>query len=88
VKRESWENRAKALSAWWEVPFFSEEERAAFKLADEVTLISNHGVSDKTFSEAVEFFGEQRVAQLILIIITINSWNRIAITTHMVADKD
>src|SRR5450432_398307 len=30
-----------ALSAWWETPFFSEEERAALKLTEEVTNISN-----------------------------------------------
>lgn len=33
------EQRAYAVCAWWETPFFSEAERAALKLAEEVTQI-------------------------------------------------
>ena len=76
-----------ALSAWWETPFFTEEEQAALKLAEEVTNIL-HGVSDDTYQKALQFFGEQGVAQLIFIAITINSWNRVAIPVHMVAEQD
>jgi AhpD family alkylhydroperoxidase len=82
------EQRLYALSAWWETPFFTEEERAVFKLTEEVTLIANHGVSDEVYENAIKHFSEQKIAQLIFAIITINSWNRIAIATHMVADKD
>lgn len=76
-----------ALSAWWETPFFTNEEQAALKLAEEVTNISQ-GVSDSTYQRAVQLFGEQGVAQLIFISIAINSWNRIAIPVHMVAEQD
>ena len=82
------EQRLNTLAAWWEVPFFSEEERAAFKLAEEVTKISQHGVSDEVYEKAVAVFGEQKTAQLIFATIIINSWNRIAISTRMVADVD
>ena len=34
-----------ALSAWWETPFFTEEEKAVLKLAEEVTHISKEGVT-------------------------------------------
>lgn len=74
-----------AVSAWWETPFFTEEEQAALKLAEEVTLIV-HGVSDETYANALKFYGEKGVAQLIFIAININSWNRIAIPVHMVAE--
>jgi AhpD family alkylhydroperoxidase len=76
-----------ALSAWWETPFFTEEERAALKLAEDVTNIS-HGVCDETYERALKLFGEQKVAQLIFIAISINSWNRVAIPVHMVAEDD
>ena len=76
-----------ALSAWWETPFFNEDEQAALKLAEEVTHIAN-GVSDETYQRAINLFGEQKVAQLIFIAITINSWNRVAIPVHMVAEQD
>ena len=80
--------RLLTLSAWWETPFFSDEERAALKLAEEVTRIYQHGVSDETYEQALKFFGKQGVAQLIFIAVTINSWNRIAIPVHMVTGVD
>ena len=80
------EQRLYALSAWRETSFFTEEEQAALKLTEEVTQISNHGVSDDVFEKAVSMFGQQIVAQLIFMIITINSWNRIGIATHMIAE--
>ncbi|MDF1613283.1 carboxymuconolactone decarboxylase family protein [Stygiobacter electus] len=82
------EQRLYALSAWWETPFFSEEEHLILKLSEEITKISNGGVSDKVFEQALKMFGEQKLAQLIFIIITINSWNRLAISTHIVAEQD
>lgn len=80
--------RLLALSAWWETPFFSDADRAALKLAEEVTRIYEHGVSDETYEDALKHFGKQGVAQIIFIAITINSWNRIAIPVHMVAEVD
>lgn len=80
------EQRLYALSAWWETPFFTEEEQAALKLAEEVTHISAKGVTEETFERVLKVFDQQKLAQLIFIAITINSWNRIAISTHMVAN--
>ena len=77
-----------AVSAWWETPFFSEEERAVLKLTEEVTNISNHGVSDEVYENVLKVLGEKKLIQLIFIIVTINSWNRLAISTHMVAEDN
>jgi AhpD family alkylhydroperoxidase len=82
------EHKLYALSAWWETPFFTEEEQAALKLTEQVTNISISGVSDETFDKALEIFGEKKLAQLIFIIVTTNSWNRLAISTHMVAENE
>ena len=76
-----------ALSAWWETPFFTDEEQAVLKLAEEVTQISVHGVSDETYQNALNLLGKQRLAQVIFITVTINSWNRIAISMHMIAGE-
>lgn len=80
--------RLLALAAWWETPFFSDEERAALKLAEEVTRISEHGVSDETYENALKFFDKQGIAQIIFIAIAVNGWNRIAIPVHMVIGVD
>jgi AhpD family alkylhydroperoxidase len=77
-----------ALSAWWETPFFTGEERAVLKLAEQVTNISNGGVMDEVYNNALNVLGEKKLAQAIFVIVTINSWNRIAISMHMVADID
>ena len=76
------EQRIYALSAWRDTPFFDEQERAILALTEEVTLISNH-VSDATYSNLAALFDEAYVGQLIMAIITINAWNRLAITTHL-----
>ena len=76
-----------ALAAWWETPFFTDEEQAVLKLAEEVTQISAHGVSDETYQNALNLLGKQKLAQVIFITVTINSWNRIAISMHMIAGE-
>lgn len=77
-----------ALAAWWETPFFTEEEQTILQLATEVTRIADHGVSDKTYENALRLLGKQKLAQVIFVTTTINSWNRIAIAMHLVAGED
>jgi len=76
------EQRIYALSAWRDTPFFDEQERALLALTEEVTLISNH-VSDSTYNSASAVFDQAYLAEIIMAIITINAWNRVAITTGM-----
>lgn len=78
------QRRIFALSAWKESPLFTEEERAVLQLTEEVTLISKDGVSDETYNGVLKVFGENVLAQIIMQIIVINSWNRIAVATRQV----
>lgn len=72
------------LSAWREAPnMFTEEEKLVLTMTEEVTLIHQHGLSEETYSKAHELFGTEYTAQLLMMIITINAWNRIAISTHL-----
>lgn len=73
------EQRIYLLNAWRETDLFTEEERAILALTEEVTLIQHH-VSDETYQRAAELFDEKYLAQIIMAIVTINGWNRIAIT--------
>lgn len=82
VKHGEREQRIYTLSAWRDTSFFSKEEQALLALTEEVTLISNH-VSDKVYNNAVEVLGEKYVSEVIMAIVVINGWNRIAITTGM-----
>ena len=80
------EQRVFAVSAWWETPFFSEAEQVALKLTEEVTQISNGGLSDDTYQKGIKHFGETQTAQMIFAVVITNSWNRLAISMHMVAE--
>jgi len=78
------EQRIYALPAWQESPLFSETERAVLQLTEEVTLVSEQGVTDMTYQKCVTQLGEKLVAQCIMHIVTINAWNRIALATKMI----
>lgn len=77
------ESRIYALSAWRESPLFSDEERALLALTEEVTLIANKGLSDETYAELERYFDGVAIAQAIMQVVTINSWNRITIASRM-----
>lgn len=78
------EQRIYLLNAWKEVAnIYTEEERILLALTEEVTLISQAGVSEETYNKAKATFGENQLAQIIMAIITINSWNRLAIATQL-----
>jgi AhpD family alkylhydroperoxidase len=81
------EQRIYTLSAWRETPFFDEQEQAILALTEEVTLISNHGVSNDTYNKAAQLFEPAYLAQIIMAIITINAWNRIGVTTQLEPGK-
>ena len=77
------ESRIYALSAWRESPLFTDEERALLTLTEEVTLIGNKGLSDKTYAELQKYFDDKTIAQAIMQVVTINAWNRITISSRI-----
>ena len=80
------EQRLYALSAWKESPLFSEQERAVLALTDKVTHISKEAVTEQTYQHCQQYLSDNEIAQCIMQIIQINSWNRIALATKMVFD--
>lgn len=76
------EQRIYLISAWREADVYTEDEKAILALTEQVTLIGNH-VSDEVYQNAANLFDEKYLAEIILAIITINSWNRLAITTGL-----
>lgn len=72
------------ISAWHEAEkFFTEEERIALKMTEEITLINQNGLSEHTYQKAKSLFTEKQIAEIIMAIVTINSWNRIALSTRL-----
>ncbi len=81
------ERRIYALSAWYESPLFSDEERALLAATEEITNISVKGVSEETYLNLKKYFDDKSVAEIIMVNVTINSWNRIAIASHSQHDN-
>lgn len=81
------EQRLYAVSAWHEAPFYNERERAALAWTEAVTLVSKDHVPDEVYNEARKHFSEKELVDLTLAIITINSWNRLAISFRTPADS-
>ena len=78
------DRRLFALSAWRESPLFTARECAALALTDAVTLISDPRGLDEAYDAAAEHFERGELAALLYLIVTINGWNRLAVTTHAV----
>ena len=74
------------LSAWRETNLFSEEERVILAMTEEITVLGQHGLSEETYQQAVRLFDEEQIAQIIMAVVIINAWNRIAISTGASAD--
>jgi len=72
------------VGVWREAPnFFTAEEQLLLAITEEITLIHQHGLSESLYQQALSTFGEEKTAQVIMGIITINAWNRIGVSLNM-----
>jgi len=77
------EQRMALICVWREAgDIFTEEEQLLLAITEEITLIHRGGLSDTLYDRAVASFGEEKTAQIIMAIITINAWNRLAVSLH------
>ncbi|MEM5313791.1 carboxymuconolactone decarboxylase family protein [Paraburkholderia sp. JHI869] len=74
------DRRLATVSVWRETPFFTERERAALEWTESVTLLAQTHVPDEVWDRVKPHFSDQEIADLTLLIIAINGWNRIAVT--------
>jgi AhpD family alkylhydroperoxidase len=74
--------RMTALGGWHESPLYTDKERAVLAWVDEMTLIADKHASKAAFDGLKAHFSDDEIGWLILAIVQINSWNRIAISTR------
>ncbi|MFH8991989.1 carboxymuconolactone decarboxylase family protein [Streptomyces sp. NPDC017940] len=83
------EDRLHMVAVWREARnFFTAKEQAALALTDAVTRVADAGVPDSAYAEAAGEFAEAELAQVLALILAINTWNRIALATGKVAGTD
>lgn len=73
------EQRLYSLAAWRECPYYTERERAALLLAEELTRIADRPVPEEVHAQVAEQFNEQEMGDLLWTIAAINAWNRLSI---------
>ncbi len=71
------------LTVWREVPIYTDKEKAVLELTEHVTKISETGVPQHVYENLLQYFSEKEFLNLIMAINTINSWNRLGISTGM-----
>jgi AhpD family alkylhydroperoxidase len=76
------EQRLYALPAWRETPFYTNRERAALALTEDVTLMARDHVPAAAYEAAADVLTPGEIAALLALIITINAWNAIGVTTR------
>ncbi|RYE22934.1 MAG: carboxymuconolactone decarboxylase family protein [Sphingobacteriales bacterium] len=75
------------LNAWRETTLFTEEEQAILAMTEEITHISQHGLTDESYAKAEKLFNPNYIAQIIMAIVAINSWNRISVATKRIVGE-
>ncbi|NGZ74719.1 carboxymuconolactone decarboxylase family protein [Saccharibacillus alkalitolerans] len=78
-----YEEQLLLLAVWRDSPVFTKRERAALELAECLVDIGERGVPDPVYEGARQYFGEAEYVDLVMVVNTINAWNRISISTGM-----
>ena len=71
-------DRLAVVAAWWESQYFTATERAALALAEQVNYLNaRQPHADRDYALTA-----QQVSAVAWLAITMNAWNRVAITSH------
>lgn len=83
-KKGETDQRLFSVAAWRDTSFFTDEERAALRLAEAVTRIADQAdpVPDEVWAEAAYHYDEESLAALLMAIAAINAWNRLNVAAH------
>ena len=76
------EQRLYALPVWRETGFFTSRERAALAFTEAVTLATRDHVPDDAYASVAAEFSEAEIGALVSLIVTINAWNAIGVSTR------
>lgn len=76
------DQRITGLVVWRETDWYTPVEKSALALTEAVTLLADGRVPRSIYDEAAQHFEPEQLAQLIALLVTINAWNRIGVTTR------
>ena len=75
------------VAAWREAPYYTDAERAALALTEAATRLADRpdAVPDQLWEEVSRQYDEQQLAGLVLLIASMNAWNRINAVTRQIS---
>lgn len=76
------EQRLYGLDAWEESTYYTDRERAALRWTESLTLLHPGHVPDEVYEAVRPHFTDKELSDLTLAIVTINAWNRMAISSR------
>src|SRR6202034_1080423 len=76
------EQRIYGLAAWAETPYFTARERAALAFTEAMTRLADTHVPDHAYADIAGEFSPQEIGALVSLIVAINAWNAIAVTSR------
>lgn len=82
VKHGETADRLAIVAAWWESQYFSDAERAALLLAEQITRISDGALVPDRGIVVKDALTESQIAAVAWLATASNSWNRIAVFSH------
>ena len=74
--------RVDLLPVWADAPVFTARERAALALTESVTRLSETRAPGPVVAEALKVLGEAETAAVLALIVSINAWNEIGVTSR------
>ncbi|WP_351236090.1 carboxymuconolactone decarboxylase family protein [Streptomyces sp. NPDC002133] len=75
-------DRIAVLHAWEETGYFSETDRAALRLAEAISRVSEGRVSDEDYNAAAAVLSADQVSAVAWLSTVMNAFNRVAITSR------
>jgi len=75
-------DRLALVAAWWESQYFTLVEQAALTIAEQITRIGEQHTAPAPAVDVEAILDEKQIAAITAVAIAINSWNRIAISSH------
>jgi AhpD family alkylhydroperoxidase len=81
------DERIDTVAAWRDAPYFTDAERVALELAEELTRVADRGdpVSDELWAALTVHYDERAISGLMIAITGVNVWNRLNAATRQPA---
>src|SRR5579859_3926170 len=74
--------RVDLLPVWADAPLYTAQERAALALTESVTRLSETHAPEAVVADALAALGEAKTAAVLGLIVSINAWNEIGVTSR------